>query len=663
MLSQPPPPRNAGRLNVNNVALEEAKSSSPVAPPLTPLRELLEGAPSTSDEANSSHDAHSNSYDTRSTSENAVNGLPPTNSSSSFNNSNSQQRTPKAQPNGLRSSPPRQTREEFTRKEVPKNNRTRTSISSTSSASHKIKPIRTSEDSTARPTEDKNRSFEQLIQSDQTIQYTLTPQNMRNIESPESPRNGFQPVAVNSVDGGRPATGRSHSSSVSRYTASRPSESSKPLKQAQTQPLYRPASNTGARLRPNAPQARDARVEDDSIGDFADFIKSTGPSGGQNEPPARNAPPNGHRVVSSLGRSSAEARKTPAAKLPKRSESSAGRARLQARDAVVPRDDSISDLIDFVRSGPQLETNSHRIPRTVAPFRTTMDSDQMAGAAGGKAIDASLPDPRYSEASVSVNSSVSSQSALLNSTKKNKSLPPQANHGFDEEEDMMPVRKTRRVRDMYQIDFSDEEEEYEVLTGSSRAKPPPQEESLADFLRNVPPPPDTSPAPLYTEVPTSVSKKLRKKSSTSGFMSRFRRDSKDTNSGLQNLPKPKSSGQETRVSGSRSGSSVSSRPTSTRTPSAGQYGSTYKSSGPEPSRGNYVAQVDSARHNDQPRNKVVQKSYQPREPVYTNTRTSDLASFLRDSEPPSSMHAQPQPFAPIGQKDQSTFSRMRKKVY
>jgi len=356
-------------------------------------------------------------------------------------------------------------------------------------------------------------------------------------------------------------------------------------------------------------------------------------------------------------------RTAPPVRLPKRSESSAGRAKLQARDAVVSRGDSISDLIDFVRSGPQLETNSHRIPRTVAPFRTTMDSDQMAGAVGGKAVDASLPDPRDSQASASVNSSVGSHSALLHSTKKNKPLPPQANSAFTEEEDMMPVRKTRRVRDMYQIDFSDEEEEYEVLTGSARAKPPPQEESLADFLRNVPPPPDTSPAPIYTEVPAAISKKLRKKSSTSGFMSRFRRDTKDINSGSQNVPKPKSSGQDNNVSSARSAPSVSSRLPPTRTASAGQYGSTYKTSVPESSRGDYVAQVDYARNNDQPRNKVVQKSYQPREAVYTNTRTSDLASFLRDSEPPSSMQAQPLPFASTGQKDESTFSRMRKKVY
>jgi hypothetical protein len=57
-----------------------------------------------------------------------------------------------------------------------------TSSSSTSSGSHKLRPIRTSEDGMPSAGEDKGRSFEELIQSDQTIQYTLTPQTMRELE-------------------------------------------------------------------------------------------------------------------------------------------------------------------------------------------------------------------------------------------------------------------------------------------------------------------------------------------------------------------------------------------------------------------------------------------------------------------------------------------------
>jgi len=179
VLSQPPPPRNAGRMNVNNIVTEETKSASPGAAHLTPLHESLEGATTTYDDASSNYDARSNSYDARSTPEPVVAHSPAISSSPA---QKTQQRMPKAQPNGLRSSPPQQSREEFKRKEIPKNVRTHTSGSSTSSTSHKIKPMRTSEDSGARPADDKSRSFEQLIRSDQTIQYTLTPQNMRNIE-------------------------------------------------------------------------------------------------------------------------------------------------------------------------------------------------------------------------------------------------------------------------------------------------------------------------------------------------------------------------------------------------------------------------------------------------------------------------------------------------
>lgn len=324
---------------------------------------------------------------------------------------------------------------------------------------------------------------------------------------------------------------------------------------------------------------------------------------------------------------------------PQRTTSSASRSRLQARDAVVPRGDSISDLIDFVRSGPQLDNETHRIPRTVAPFRSTMDSDQMAGAVGGKAIDATLPDPRYSGASTSVTSSVTSQSALLNGSKA-KPLPPQNRNDFDEE-DMMPKRKTRRVRDPYAIDLSDEdEEEY----GSSRPAPI-KEESLADFLRNVPPPPEPMTSSVFDDVQRPVSSKnVKKKPSTPSIMSRFGRNGSVSTPSLP--PQPQSNG-------------TAPRSTPLYTPITAKYNTT--SSPSNPSRNNnYVSQVDSARK------KVVQKTYQPREAVYSShSSTNDLADFLLRSEPPSSTQTQPRTFAPILQKEEaSAFQRMfgRKKA-
>jgi hypothetical protein len=355
--------------------------------------------------------------------------------------------------------------------------------------------------------------------------------------------------------------------------------------------------------------------------------------------PPRSAP--GHRGANGVARngSSSSPRSLTAAPLPRRADSSAGRSRLQARDAIVSRGDSISDLIDFVRSGPQLDKESHRIPRTVAPFRTTMDSDQMSGAIGGKAVDASLPDPRYSQASTSVPSSVNSQSALLANASKNKPLPIKDRDDF--EEDMMPKRKTRRVRDPYAIDSSDDEGQYEAASKPKAIK----EESLADFLRNVPPPLESTTTPVFDTVPRPSSKKVRNKSSTPSLMSRFGRNG----SGPQVIPKSILNSQESR-----------SQPRQLYTPIAAKYSTTMSLSASTPPTGNnYVSQLDTAR------NKVVQKSYQPREAVYSANRTNDLADFLLRSEPASSMQTQPQTFTPTLQKEEaSAFQRMfgRKKV-
>lgn len=55
-----------------------------------------------------------------------------------------------------------------------------TSGSSTSSANNRLKAVRTSEDSPVAKKVDVARNFEELIQSDETIQYTLTPESARD---------------------------------------------------------------------------------------------------------------------------------------------------------------------------------------------------------------------------------------------------------------------------------------------------------------------------------------------------------------------------------------------------------------------------------------------------------------------------------------------------
>ena len=60
--------------------------------------------------------------------------------------------------------------------------RTHTSGSSSSSATGRLKPLRTSEEHVPSHAESVARNFEELIQSNQTITYTLTPENMRDMD-------------------------------------------------------------------------------------------------------------------------------------------------------------------------------------------------------------------------------------------------------------------------------------------------------------------------------------------------------------------------------------------------------------------------------------------------------------------------------------------------
>ncbi|KAG9234862.1 hypothetical protein BJ875DRAFT_290514 [Amylocarpus encephaloides] len=159
-------------------------SRSPVnengAPPLTPLREMMEVAPDTSDEASSV----APSYETRSMSENGTRADSPSASVSTQRPGDQQKSLRSISTNvSQTTTTPRSGREEPVRKvsdyaRTPKS--TRTSGSNSDTASQKYLATRTSEEDSVNG--GKAQSFDQLIRSDQTIQYTLTPENMRNIE-------------------------------------------------------------------------------------------------------------------------------------------------------------------------------------------------------------------------------------------------------------------------------------------------------------------------------------------------------------------------------------------------------------------------------------------------------------------------------------------------
>ena len=123
------------------------------APPLAPLEELTEGVPDYSSQQ--------------------VRGPSPSASVS----------TQRGGP--LRSINTNIPRDSPTRGETPRKISTqRSNGSGSDTASQKYYAHRTSEDGSSAG--DKSQSFEQLIRSDQTIQYTLTPETMRNIEASQT---------------------------------------------------------------------------------------------------------------------------------------------------------------------------------------------------------------------------------------------------------------------------------------------------------------------------------------------------------------------------------------------------------------------------------------------------------------------------------------------
>ncbi|CAN8105813.1 unnamed protein product [Discula destructiva] len=512
-----------------------------------------------------------------------------------------------------------------------------------SASSNKVRPARVSQDSTRTRPDEVVKDFEDLIRSNQTIQYTLTPENMREIEgSPRSLGGMSTKDRSNSVPMNKPAEVK-RSASVTRATGLR----SHPIDMI-TEDKARPPVSMGNRRGPG-PQARDARLPRESILEFADFIRATGPPGADTAPVQSNMGVRRNQSISYIGSAAPPATmaKTSLGRMAAAG-GSISRARLQARDATVDASDN-SDLIDFIRQGPSSNSGNPRIPRNVAPFRTTMDSDQMQSAVGGRPQDAPFPeapDTRASQASKastnftelsapSIQSSVNSQSALLG----RQPISAQPSSSWDEA-DAMPVRKQRRVRDPYAIDFSDEEEdeddEFAYQPTATKRKAPPKEESLMDFLNSVPPPSSSEPVPFaLPRTQTSPTKAPKKKTSVPSLMARFRQNSNAT-------PPPPPSYGTTRDAGRPSNRPFSSSKFSTASSSSNKGYIPIQVNIPTggdlfPSYGNTGSPAATMTHPSASRasGRVPMKKFEPREAVTVPTRgTSELAEFLRSSEPP-----------------------------
>ncbi|KAK4144274.1 uncharacterized protein C8A04DRAFT_11640 [Dichotomopilus funicola] len=528
----------------------------------------------------------------------------------------------------------------------------------------KLKAVRTSEEG-MQARIDVVRNFEELIQSDETIQYTLTPESMRDLDLPPPPGRSMTSSSVVSVktrksEEARRSTAR-RSSSVPRNSAGTPTSAPRSsgsgshslsdvhqatrnlpsgiTKNGTVVPRSIPPVPTKPRGT-NGPQARDPRLARESIAEFAEFIRSTGPPGGNTQPPvplSPGLPPPGLALGKSVSNTSAETSGLSITSNP-------NRQRLQARSAAVSRKDDNSDLIDFIRRGPPSNATGPRIPRTVAPFRSTMDSDQLSAAVGGRAVDAQLRDTEFrisrastygTEISIPPSiQSVNSHSALL--TKSNTFSYDTADTDMP-----MPKRKTRRVRDPYAIDFSDEEfEDDDDPSPLPPKKPAAKEESLIDFLNNYAPPPEPTVRPFNISQTRNAQQQQqqqqqqpKKKASASSLMARFtRRDSSITGASSSRPASPKVVSDLRSASGGRPGGARPGHiPIQVNIPSSAYAHPARTSSNKAASMmgGGSPSPSPAA-------GRVPMKKFEPREAASVSSRggTSDLADFLKHSGPP-----------------------------
>lgn len=179
-LSAVPPPRKAVAKSPTKDQLNGRLQPRPEnkAPSLTPLRELMDVAHGTSDEASSL----APSYDTYSTSEYGKNGHQPS-SQIPTKRGVEQQKPLRAINTNLPRVPTARSADPNRKRSTSIQKSPHQSASGSDTASQKHVATRGSEEGSI--AESKGQSFEQLIRSDETIQYTLTPQTMRNIEVSE----------------------------------------------------------------------------------------------------------------------------------------------------------------------------------------------------------------------------------------------------------------------------------------------------------------------------------------------------------------------------------------------------------------------------------------------------------------------------------------------
>lgn len=340
------------------------------------------------------------------------------------------------------------------------------------------------------------------------------------------------------------------------------------------------------------PLAREARIDNGSMRDFADFIRSTGPEPGQVKPvqPFVNISGDGSRAAqastSSLGRKVSTKQGQSASESP--SQKYRGNMEPRSPGGLSSGND---DLIDFIRQGPPNANNGQpRIPRNVAPFRSTVDSDQfdtmLAGHGNVESAfgsTSSTLDSKHSEQTINSRTGLIPAPKVVQPAYSN--TPQNLSGSMASNSEPVITKTRRRIKDPYAIDSSDDDDEDDdQLTALPYSSQPqaPKQESLMDFLNGMEPPSNNKPQPFMLSEETIAA---------------------------------------ARASANQSSSSLGSNNTVVRNGAGpSQYGNTSSAS---------IA-------SDAPR------AYKPRlqaraapAPGVTRTGTSELADFLKNSGPPS----------------------------
>lgn len=296
---------------------------------------------------------------------------------------------------------------------------------------------------------------------------------------------------------------------------------------------------------------RDARAKKETTSEIADFIRSTGPESirplpsrdmrAGSEPlrssPAKSITPNATPVDRSDSRRVTKSHPALVAKSAGTASSQRPGPKLQARDAIVAHDSQTSDLIDFIRQGPAPDRSdgSRRIPRSVAPFRRTMDSDEIQSLGNGKAKDASSVTSTQDglAQSQSLRSSSNSRTGLLESAKRwNNGQHHATSKPFRLDEP--PRRKQRRGRDPYAIDIEGEDDD-----GLNHvSEPPAHQETLVEFLRSMSPPNHGRTGPGLDSTSEPSKKLVAKKSSDPNIREQFARATSSVHASKASVSKP-----------------------------------------------------------------------------------------------------------------------------